>query len=116
MIRLTRFKRLQLDPQKDPHLVQVYCLFDKAAGFFNRPYTSTNVPETELLVLKRSAMQGAIQYPNDIDLYLVGVFDTNSGRFAHCQTYQVGSLDIGDFARQVNVPEKGEKNAHVPVS
>lgn len=108
MINVSKFKKLSLDRQSDPHLVQVYSVYDQAAGFFNPAYSSNNTPEQELLQLKRAAMQGAIKYPNDMVLYLVGVFDTNSGRFADCQSYSVGSLSIGDFARKVNVYENSD--------
>lgn len=100
MIDTSKYKKLKLDAQKDPHLVQVYAIYDKAAGFFNPPYCSNNAPEQEILHLKRAAMNNAFQYPNDLELYLVGIFDTNLGSFAQAQTYQVGSLYIGDFARK----------------
>lgn len=102
MITTSRYKKLKLDPQKDPHLVQVYAVYDKLAGFFNPPFASNLVPEQQLQELKRAAYNGAFQYPNDLELYLVGIFDTNLGGFAESVTYQVGSLSIGDFSRKEN--------------
>lgn len=100
MIRINGYKALKLDTQRDPHLVQVYSVFDRVAGFFNPPYASMNTPEQEALMLKRSAMNEGIKYPNDLDLYLVGIYDTNNGRFVENSTLFVSSLSIGDFSRK----------------
>lgn len=100
MIKLVRYKKLPVNPEEEPHLVYCYSLYDKAADFFNPVYTTQCEPQKELLSQKRCALNGVYPYPNDLVLYLVGIFDTNVGIFREAQTLEVGSLFIGDFARK----------------
>lgn len=100
MIKVSHFKQLKLDSQKDPQILFLYSLYDKAAGFFNAPVASALVPEQQVMEMRRAAMSGVYMYPNDLDLYLVGQFDTLSGRMIDSNSYLVGSLFIGDFARK----------------
>lgn len=102
MINLARYKKLKLDPQKDPQNVYLYSFYDKPAAFFDAPFASMCSPEQMLLKARRDAMNGAFHYPNDLTLYLVGIFDSHTGRIIDGNTYEVGSLYIGDFARKEN--------------
>lgn len=102
MIKLAKFKKLNLDPQAEPQLVYLYSLYDKAANFFEAPGASMCVPEQMLLKLRRDATNGAFHYPNDLVLYLVGIFDSHTGTIVEKATYEVGSLYIGDFSRKGN--------------
>lgn len=100
MINLARYKKVKIDPQAEPHVAYCYSIFDRAAGFFNPVYTTQSAPEQQLMNEKRAAMNGVYHYPNDLVLYLVGIFDTNTGSFRDSNSYEVGSLYIGDFARK----------------
>lgn len=99
---LSRYKKLKLDAEAEPYLTYVYSLYDQAAKFFQDPMASPMEPEKHYLQCKRAALNGAFHYPNDLVLYLVGIFDSRNGRFVDCQAYEIGSLSIGDFARKVN--------------
>lgn len=106
---LSKFKKLKLDPEAEPYLTYVYSLYDKAARFFQDPMSAALSPEQMIVKMKRAAMNGAFQYPNDLVLYLIGIFDSRNGVFTECQSYEVGSLYIGDFSRKEN------ENGNVPV-
>lgn len=99
---LSKYKKLKLDHDVEPYLVYLYSTYDQAAQFFNEPVSSALEPEKMLLQMKRAALNGAFHYPNDLTLYLVGVFDSRNGKVIDANSYYVGSLAIGDFARKVN--------------
>lgn len=97
---LAKFKKLKLDHEAEPYLTYVYSLYDKAARFFQDPMSAALSPEQMIVKMKRAAMNGAFHYPNDLVLYLIGIFDSRNGIFTECQSYEVGSLYIGDFLRK----------------
>lgn len=107
MLNLSRYKKLKLDPQAQPQNVYLYSLYDRAANFFDAPGASMCTPEQMLLKARRDAMNGVFHYPNDLVLYLVGIFDSRNGRIIDANTYEVGSLYIGDFARKETVKQNG---------